>query len=91
MTTCACLRVVIAVDDGADELLTGCPAHVEQALQDPWPAPRRSGEIAPKAFLLADPESATLADVGTVSGVPGKLYAVTCREVRQASTLTAAA
>lgn len=63
MTALACLRIVIDPDKvvaGGDKLATMVGKVAGAFLETRWRWPRRHGEIAPYAFLLADPRATRL-------------------------------
>ncbi|MFZ5669319.1 MAG: hypothetical protein ACOY4K_07480 [Pseudomonadota bacterium] len=76
MTALACLRILIDADRAAagGEALAALVGKVASAyLETRWRWPRRHGEIAPYAFLLADPR-ATQLDAGELTLLSDELH-----------------
>lgn len=76
MTALACLRIIIDADRASTggETLAALVSRVGSAfLETRWPWPRRFGQIAPGAFLLADPRSTTL-DASELTSLSDELH-----------------
>lgn len=76
MTALACLRILVDADrsNGEGETLPALVSRVGAAfLESRWVWPRRFGEIAPGAFLLADPRSSQL-DAAELTDLSDELH-----------------
>lgn len=77
MTALACLRIIIDADrisaDSGETLATLIGKVGSAFLESRWSWPRRFGQIAPGAFLLADPRSDTL-DASELTALSDELH-----------------